>query len=375
MAPFQPFYLERIQSEWENVVEYNLTESGVHPISLGELVEGDQAVLDGLLATELGYPQVNGIPLLREHIAALYPGAGPDNVLVTVGCIEANLITTQTICNPGDEIVVLLPNYLQIWGLAQNTGLVLKTVHLREENNWSLDLDELRVAVSPKTRLIAVCNPNNPTGHIFSRAEMEAVVQAAGRVGAWLLADEVYSGTEQHTDQQTPSFWGMYDKVVATNSLSKAYGLPGLRTGWVVAPVEMMDQIWQRHEYTTIATTMLANKLAAYALSPEVRPRLMARARAYSRRGLSILDDWLKVHADVFSYVPPQAAAITFVRYNLDINSAELVDRLIRTRSVLVGPGEYFGLDYHLRLSFGPPPDYLRAGLKRMSDFIDELKG
>lgn len=375
MSAFQPFYLERIQSEWENVVDYNLTESGVHPATLAELVDGDRALLDELLATALGYPQVNGIPPLREHIAALYPGATSDNVLVTVGCIEANLITTQTICAPGDEVVVLLPNYLQIWGAAKNYGLQLKTFNLREDKNWAPDLAELNEVVTDRTRLIAVCNPNNPTGYIFSEAEMEAVVNIAERVGAWLLADEVYSGAEQFTDNQTPTFWGKYDKVVATNSLSKAYGLPGLRTGWVLAPIEMMHQIWQRHEYTTITTTMLANKLANYALSPEVRPRLLARTRKYTRRGLSILDDWLKAHDDLFSYVPPQAAAIAFVRYNLDINSVELVKRLIRAKSVLIGPGDYFGLDYHLRLSFGPPPDYLRAGLDRLGEFFDELRG
>ncbi len=373
MPTFHPFELERMMSKWENVVEYNLTESGVHPLTLAELVDDPDSRAD-LMATELNYPQTNGIGPLRERIAALYPGATPENVLVTVGCAEANFITIQTLLQPGDEIVVMLPNYMQIWGIARNYGMQIKTFHLNEAQQWAPDLAELDEAVSDRTKLIAVCNPNNPTGYILAEAEMEAIVAAAERVGAWLLADEVYSGTEQHTDIQTPSFWGRYDKVLAMNSLSKAYGLPGLRTGWVVAPAATIDDIWARHEYTTISVTTLANKLAALALSPDVRPRLIRRAREYARRGFSILEEWLASHQGLFDVVPPQAAAIAFVRYHLEINSTEFMERLRSEKSVLIVPGDHFGLDYHLRFSFGPPPDYLRAGLERIHQLVVELE-
>ena len=373
MTKFQPFELERIMSKWENVVEYNLSESGVHPITIRELVD-DPAEIEGLLATELNYPQANGTVELRERIAALYPGATPDNVLVTVGCIEANFITLQTLLAPGDEMVVMLPNYMQIWGLGHNLGLRVKSFHLREELGWSPDLDELNEAVSAQTKLIAVCNPNNPTGHILTPASMDGIVAAAERVGAWLLADEVYSGAERLTDTQTPSFWGRYDKALAMGSMSKAYGLPGLRLGWVVAPADTADEIWARHEYLTISATMLSNKLATIALSPEVRPRLLQRTRDYIRRGFPILDGWLESHEGTFSLVPPQAAAIAFARYHFDLNSTDLVKRLIHEKSVLIGPGEHFGVDHHLRISYGLPPDYLRAGLDRIHELIVELR-
>ena len=373
MARFQPFELERIMSKWENVVEYNLSESGVHPITIRELVD-DPAEIERLLSTELNYPQANGTVELRERIAALYPGATPDNVLVTVGCIEANFISLQTLLAPGDEMVVMLPNYMQIWGLGHNLGLQVKSFHLKEELGWALDLDELNEAVSAQTKLIAVCNPNNPTGHILTEAEMDGIVAAAERVGAWLLADEVYSGAERLTDTQTPSFWGRYDKALAMGSMSKAYGLPGLRLGWVVAPADTADAIWARHEYLTISATMLSNKLATIALSPEVRPRLIQRTRDYIRRGFPILDGWLESHEGTFSLVPPQAAAIAFARYHLDLNSTELVKRLIHEKSVLIGAGEHFGVDHHLRISYGLPPDYLQAGLDRIHELIVELR-
>ena len=390
MTTFEPFDMERMMSKWENIVDYNLSESGVHPVTVRELVD-DPTMVEELLDTELDYPQTNGIVELREHIAALYPGATPDNVLVTVGCAEANFITLQTLLSAGDEVVVMLPNYMQIWGIGHNLGFRVRAFHLEEERGWAPDLDELNEVASQRTKLIAVCNPNNPTGSILTQEEMDAIVAAAEGVGAWLLADEVYSGAERLTDTETPSFWGRYDGVLAMNSLSKAYGLPGLRIGWVVGPADIIDEIWARHEYTTISTTVLGNKLAAIALSPQVRPRLIQRTRDYIRRGFPILDGWLRCpesrpepcrrtvegdnHKGTFTLVPPQAAAIAFARYHLDVNSTELVERLMREKSVLIVPGDHFGLDHHLRISFGLPRDYLRAGLDRIRQLVAELGG
>jgi len=272
MTTFQPFEMERMMSLFEQDVEYNLSESGVHPMLMRELLADKAELLEELLDTELNYPHVNGMPQLRQYIADIYESASMDNVLVTVGAIEANYITTRTLLAPGDEIVVMLPNYMQIWGIARNHGLSIKTFSLREDLQWAPDLDELESAVSPSTRLIAICNPNNPTGRILTESEMEAIIRIADKVGAWILADEVYSGAERLTDIQTPSFYGRYPKVIAVGSMSKAYGLPGLRLGWAVAPTNTITEIWARHEYTTISATMLSNKLAELALSPEVRP-------------------------------------------------------------------------------------------------------
>jgi aspartate/methionine/tyrosine aminotransferase len=250
----------------------------------------------------------------------------------------------------------------------------VKAFHLREDLGWAPDLSELNDVVSENTKLIAICNPNNPTGYMLTEEEMDVIVDTAERVGAWLLADEVYSGAERLTDTQTPSFWGRYEKVVAMNSLSKAYGLPGLRLGWVVGPADTVEDIWARHDYVTIGATMLSNKLAAIALSPQVRPRLIGRARDYIRRGYPILDAWLESHEGTFSLVPPHAAAIAYVRYHLDINSTELVERLLHEKSVFIVPGDHFGMDQYLRISFGLPEDYLREGLDRIHGLIVGLE-
>ena len=358
-------------SLWENRVEYNLSESGVHPLTFLELYSGDEQSIEKILSSELNYPQTNGTTDLRNAISQLYPGANLDNVIVTSGAAQANFTTLLTLLDPGDELLVMHPNYMQIWGAAKNLGLKVKTFSLREEINWGLDIDELNRTVSGATRLIAVCNPNNPTGHLLSTEERAAIIQAADKVGAWILADEVYAGSEHHQKSITPSLWGDYERVFAIGSLSKAYALPGLRIGWVVAPGRMADEIWARQDYVTISATMLGNHLAAYALSAGVHERILERTRTFVREGYEKFAAWCQDHEGIISHVPPQAAAIAFVRYKRRVNSSELVRRLIEERSTLVVPGDHFGIDHHLRISFGLEESYLNEGLARIYQMLN----
>lgn len=374
MTLFEPFVMERMMSKFEHAVDYNLSESGVHPVRLDELLGDEPGELEKMLATGLDYAHANGTPQLRENIARLYPGADASNVLVTVGAIEANYISMLTVLSPGDEVVIMLPTYMQVWGVARNLQLTVRTFSLQEHLGWAPDLDELRDAVTPKTKLIAVCNPNNPSGYILTESEMDAIIAEADRVGAWILADEVYAGAERIQEEEAPTFYGRYEKVMAVGSLSKAYGLPGLRIGWVVAPAATMDEIWSRHEYVTLSASILSNQLAALALSPQVRPRIIARTRAYIRDGFPVLERWMGSHEGVFHFTPPQAAAIAFVRYNMDINSTEFTERVRRDKSVLIVPGDHFGMDGCVRISYGLPHDILQPALDRISEVIDELR-
>lgn len=363
---FYPFLLEREMGKWEHQVEYNLSESGVHPMSARELFDQDPQLIEDFINVELNYPQANGSDELRERIAALYPDATASDVLVTSGAAQANFTSILTTLDPGDELVVMLPNYMQIYGLAKNLGLELKTFSLEHELGWGFDIEKFQQTVSDKTRLIAICNPNNPTGHVMTPEEQVAVVSAASRVGAWILSDEVYAGAEHKTDEVTPSFWGQYERVLAIGSMSKAYALPGLRIGWVVSNPHMMDEIWARQDYVTITSTVLGNKLAAYALSPPVRARILARTRQYARRGYANLERWCQQHRDMLSVTPPQAAAIAFVHYNRLVNSSQLVSRLIHEQSTYVVPGDHFGMDSYLRISYGLAQDYVNEGLRRV---------
>ncbi len=374
MIEFHPFEMERMMSHFEQEVEFNLSESGVHPITLQSLLSDHPEAINELLATEINYPHVNGIPLLRDNIAVTYDGATRDNVLVTVGAIEANYVAIRAMLNPADEIVVMLPNYMQIWGVAKNHGLTVKTFKLQEDDGWAPDLAELESKINARTKLIAVCNPNNPTGRILTESEMDRIVELASRNDSWILADEVYRGAERTTDEITPSFYGRYEKVVAIGSMSKAYGLPGLRIGWAVAPPALLEELWARHEYVAISATMLSNKLAAIALDPKTRKRILDRTRSYIRAGFPVLQQWMDDHPGLFSLTPPDASAVAFIKYDLDINSSEFIRRLHSEKSVLIVPGDHFGLDHHLRISFGLQRDYLTSGLDRIASLIKELR-
>jgi aspartate/methionine/tyrosine aminotransferase len=367
----ETFEMERWQSQWENVVEYNLAESGVDPLTVEELLGGPEAVRE-LGRRQMLYNQGNGTPELRDSICALYPGAKRENVLVTHGTCEANYLATWRLVEPGDEVVVMLPNYMQIWGLARGFGGRVMPFHLREENGWAPDLEELRRAVTPRTKLIAVCNPNNPTGSVLSGSVMDEIVAVARRADCWLLADEVYQGAER-SENTTPSFWGRYEKVIVNNGLSKAYGLPGLRIGWTVAPADLVFELWSYKDYTTIASSVLSDLLARRALEPGVRARILARTRSILRRNYPLLEEWIKGHGADFSLVPPEAGAIAYLRYRHSINSSELMKRCIHEQSLLIVPGDHFGMDGFIRLNYGVPADHLHAGLARLDRTLSSV--
>ncbi|PYQ08743.1 MAG: aspartate aminotransferase [Acidobacteria bacterium] len=367
----EPFEMERMQSTWENRVAHNLSESGVHPMS-GEDILTTPEDRAALLREPLVYIQSNGTEELRSAVARLHPGATAENVTVTNGTAEANFIAAWRLVEPGDEVVLILPNYMQLWGIVRAFGATVVPARLREETGWRLDGDELHRAVGPRTRLIAVCNPNNPTGAILSEAERKEIVAAAGRHGAWILADEVYRGAERD-GRETTTLWGSYDRLLVTGGLSKAYGLPGLRLGWVVGPPSTAGELWGRKDYITISPGALSDRLARAALRPEVRARILGRTRGILAANYPVLEEWVGRRGDLFRLVPPRAGAIAYLRYTWRVNSTELVTRLREEQGVLIVPGDHFGMDGFLRVGFGNEPEDLRAGLQRIDAVLDRL--
>lgn len=369
----EQFAMERMQSTYENLVEFNLSESGVRPLTPRELVE-DPAGLDALLDQPLVYTQSNGTTALRQAIATMYPGATIDQIEVTNGGSEANFITTFNLVEPGDEVVMLVPNYMQTWGLSRAFGGVIREWRLTEDpatGRWRADTAELDRLVTSNTKLIVICNPNNPTGARLTASDLDAIARAADRHGAWILSDEVYRGAEID-GHETASMWGRSPRAIITSGLSKAYGLPGLRIGWIVAPQERVASLWSYHDYVTIAPGALSDRLALVALQPERRTQLFERTRAILRRNLPLIEAWL-TDTGGFQWIAPEAGAIVYVRYDHAINSTTLVNRLREEHSVLVVPGDHFGMDGYLRLGFGEPPDYNRAGLDRLRDLLSTI--
>ncbi len=368
----QPFEMERYQSINEYIVDYDLAESGVHPYTLEELLGSDDAVRD-FLGTRLGYPQSEGTPELRETIAALYTGTGVDNVLVTNGSSEAIFASAWRLLERGDEIVLMQPNYQQLWGLAKTWGVKVKPLRLREELGWQFDPEELKRLVTKRTRAVQVCNPNNPTGAIMAAPQRKALLDAVEDAGTWLLSDEVYQGAERE-GPRTESLWGGYEKTLITNGLSKAYGLPGLRIGWLVGPPKTVEELMGYHDYLTLTPTMLSDRLARWVLEGRRREKVLARTRGILKENYPAIRDWIEAHGSVLSHVPPAAGAICYLRYSLKINSTELAERLRKEKSVLIVPGDMFGMDGYVRIGIGPPTDYLVAGLERFDELLRSMK-
>ena len=380
------FRMERTQCLYENEVEFNLSESGVQPVAIGDLVpDGERGAF---LALALKYPHSDGSPVLRGEIADFYAGARPENVLVTNGGSEANFTVLWALLEPGDRLAFMIPNYLQGWGLGRAFGGRTDTFRLVERPRperggtergglgaarWALDVRSLERAVGRRTKVIMVTNPNNPTGSVLAEEEMDALIAVARRADAWIVSDEVYRGAEARGDT-SPTFWGRYDKVIVTAGLSKAFGMPGLRIGWIVAPEKMIARLCRYHDYTTLTPTLVSDRLAAIAMRADRREALLARTRGIIRANLPRVEGWIRSHGDILDYVAPQAGAIALVKYDLPIASTALFDRLRTRHSVLITPGSHFGIGRYIRIGYGYDIDRTLRALARVDEAFEAIR-
>jgi aspartate/methionine/tyrosine aminotransferase len=365
----ETFELERNQSLWENEVAINLTESGLHPWSLQEVLTAEE--VQELLALPLGYGFTNGDPELRALIAQSY-GLRPNNVLITNGSAEANFVAMWGLLEPGDEIVYMVPNYLQIRGLASALQAHVIPWALEERTGWAPDLDALDTLVSPRTRMIVICNPNNPTGAVLSAADMTRIASIARRIGCYVYSDEIYRGSEL-SGVQGPSFVEFYDKAIVAGGLSKALGFPGLRIGWLAGPADVIEEGWRRHDYTTISTGILSQYVATKVLEPVARQKYLDHGRVVLRANLRTLQDWLEPYRGRIRLVPPQAGGMAFLGYDAQVNSTQVATRLREEHGVFVVAGDWFGMDGYLRIGIGVTPDVLAKGLARIDQTLRDM--
>jgi aspartate/methionine/tyrosine aminotransferase len=367
----EPFAMERMQSTWENLVDYDMSESGVRPLTLRELV-GMGFDLDAFLDQPLGYSQSNGTVELRERISALYPGSTVDHIEVTNGTSEANYIVALTLVRPGDTVVIEAPNYMQMPGVARSLGAAVRSFPLRQDTGWEPDWDEFERVVDAGTRFLYLSNPNNPTGAVLSDAAMQRIVDRAERTGTWILADEVYLGAEIDRPR-TRSFWGMSDRVIVTSGLSKAYGIPGVRIGWIVAPPAIVAECWSQHDYLTIGPNKLSDRIAQVAVEAGTRERCYARTREILQQNLPIAREWLSTFGGRLTWREPQAGAIALVKYQAGAPSLEVAERVRIRQNTLIVPGVHVGLEGHLRVWLGGREPFLREGLRRIGEELRSL--
>ncbi|MBM3624566.1 MAG: aminotransferase class I/II-fold pyridoxal phosphate-dependent enzyme, partial [Alphaproteobacteria bacterium] len=250
-------------------------------------------------------------------------------------------------------------------------GAKVDVLRLREENAFLPDLDELRRMVTPSTRVIAVNNPNNPTGSLMDRAFLEAIVEIARSCGAYLLSDEVYRGADQHGAGFTASVADLYDKGISTGSMSKTWSLAGLRVGWIVAPVELIDRVRIHRDYNTISVGMLNDLLASIAL--ESREAILKRNHGILRTNLSLLDAWIAEEPRL-SYVKPKSGTTAWVRLDARMTSRDFCVALLERTGVMFTPGSAMDSEGYIRIGYANNRGVLVEGLARTSEFLRQIE-
>lgn len=368
----EPFELERWMTTWETEVEYDLAESGIQPMSVNELASltGEHDRVADLLNQPLLYSEACGTIELRRLIAGLYSNTGPENVLVTTGAIEANFLLFNNLLVQGDEVVVVDPCYQQLASVPRALGCDVKLWKLTPENGFTYDMDELQRLISPRTRMIVINSPHNPTGSILTQGDMNQVYELAESVGAWVLSDEAYRWltlSDQPPCAEPARELG--NSGLSVGTLSKPFGLPGLRIGWLVAPEDVVAACWSFRDYISLSPGYLNDRLAQIVLAH--RKSLTERTHSIASGNLALVEQWIREREGLVDWVRPRGGLLGLLNYQMDIPSAELADRLARDASVMLAPGSAFGHEHHLRIGFGANPEKFRKGLDVAGQYIE----
>lgn len=376
----EPFALERWMTTWETQVEYDIAESGIMPLTVDELLDflpptERAAALAALLGTRLGYSEAPGSLALRSALAATYRDTGPEQILITTGAIEANFLLFNVLLEPGDHVIAVHPAYQQLYSVPRAIGcdVSLWPIHVSATAGFRYDLDALERLVTPRTRLIVLNTPHNPTGAFLDAEGLRRVYALAESVGARVLCDEAYRWLELPDGAPLPPpMRDLGARGISVGTFSKPFGLPGLRIGWLAAPAEIVAECWALRDYVSLSPGKLNDALAVLAFRH--RERIIARTRSIVAQNLATAGRWFAEQADLVSWNPPRAGLLALLRYRLDIPSRELADRLAGEYSVMLAPGAAFGYEYHLRLGVGQDPTIFAEGLARTAACLADLR-
>lgn len=369
----EPFAVEQWMNAYENHCKFNLAETCVHSLTVAELLDltgvGARA-LDELLPMQLTYGPIVGSLRLREAIAALYHDVDPHDVLVTVGAIGANKLVHETLIDAQDRVIAVQPTYQQHYSIPASYGADVQPLMLRPEDGYLPDLDHLQALATRNTKLVALTNPNNPTGALIPVNMLSEIANVAERCGAYVLCDEVYRGTDQVGSGTTPSIVDVADNGISTGSMSKAFSLAGLRLGWIVAPADVVKAAEKHRDYSTISVSMINDYLATIAL--EHAELILERSRAITRQNLAVLSDWVDSESRI-TWVKPASGTTALLHYDADLPSRDFCSRLLDNTGVLFMPGSALGVEGTVRIGYANATSVLTAGLPHVSTFLSQL--
>lgn len=366
----EPFGVEMWMNEWETKCDWNLAETCVESLTIAELLAlagKNDTDLSALLTMKMTYGEIEGSMRLRRAICALYDKQKPENVIVTHGTIGANMLVHKTLVSAGDRVVAIVPTYQQHYSIPASIGADVHTLQLREDNGFLPDLDALRALVVPGTKLIAINNPNNPTGALMDADMLTEIAAIAREVGAWVLCDEVYRGMDQVGSGTTVSIADVYEKGISTASMSKAYALAGLRLGWIAAPHDVIEAVAIHRDYDTISVGMINDHFATMAL--ENRDKVLSRSRAITRGNLVILEDWIATQP-LISWTKPTSGTTALLKYNLPLTSRDFCVDLLKETGVMFTPGSALNMEGYVRVGYANNPAILTEGLKLVGQYL-----
>ena len=369
----KPFGIEMWMNEFEDHCKYNLAETCVKSMTIGELIEvsGKNTKLSEELANmKLTYGEITGSKQLRKNIASLYKNQTTENVMVTHGAIGANSLVYNTLISKGDKVVSVLPTYQQHYSIPESLGAELSILKLKPEHKFLPNINELKQLIKPDTKLIALTNPNNPTGSLMDEALLLEIVDIARTCDAYIICDEVYRGTNQNDPEYGTSIVDIYDKGISTGSMSKTYSLAGLRLGWITASPDILKDVFIHRDYNTISVGVIDDYFASIAL--ENRKKIAIRNTAITRNNLQILDNWVK-NERFFSYVKPNAGTTALLKYEFDIPSREFCIQILKNTGVLFAPGSAMDMEGWVRIGYANDPKILTQGLTVLSAYLDKL--
>ena len=367
----KPFAVEEWMNAWEVGAKYNIAETCVDSISMNELFEltGEDKTefLNRLCARRLSYGDIEGLPEFRKGVCGLYKTLNIENIVPTHGASGANHHVFYSLISPGDRVVSIMPTYQQLYSIPESYGADVQILHLSKENNYLPDLEKLRRLVTPKTKMICINNPNNPTGALMSEQMLREIVEIARSADAWILCDEVYRHLSQE-DGWCPSIVDLYEKGISVSSMSKVFSLAGLRLGWIAThDMSVVKSCLSHRDYNLVSCGVFDEMLAAVALKH--RDKLLERSRKIVRENLQILGDWVGSEPHV-SYVKPKAGTTALVYYDLDISSYEFCEEMYKKTGAFVTPGDCFEVPHSMRIGYAYGKQDLIDGLKAISEYI-----
>ncbi|WP_085995038.1 aminotransferase class I/II-fold pyridoxal phosphate-dependent enzyme [Rhizobium giardinii] len=358
MKPMRDFALETYMSKWEFVAKYNMTASDAESMRLPELLamasDEDRADFDNL---SLGYTETFGAPALRQEIAGTYDTVEPENLICFAGAEEAIYVAMKVLLTANDHAIVITPNYQAAETIPLSICAVTG-VALDIDNDWELDIGLVERALRPNTKLISINFPNNPTGKILPRAAFDALIGLCRKHGIWLFSDEVYRLIEKDETFRLPQAVDVYERGISLNVMSKAYGLPGLRIGWLASKDRDFLVRCERYKhFLSICNSAPSEILARIALKS--RDRILARTRGIVRNNLGVLNDFFAEFPHLFDWREPDGGCVAFIRYRGADGVEEFTKRVVEEAGVFFLPSSVYRSDLTpvpencLRIGFG----------------------